>query len=603
MAFNNYFVTYKDKFFKIIKKFNNYKTIIYIIFFIFYFLLYYSITIPQLAKDSRNNPIFEFINNISKKFWFIIILCILNVLCIISLIGSLTYYMKNINYISENKQSMFIFTAIFISSLLIYFDITVYSKYLTIISDSNITKIIFNILSTVFYILFIILFFYNINNEYNIEFLISLEILSLFLLEYIISTITNIQKLYFQLKNDDFSTLTINCFNNTINEKYSNEDSTNNSQIINISSKYGDTYLRTIGNIPIGFFNKNTNDYQDLVLCDFYYPGSYYSYLADSPLNGTPNLEALKISLVDFKTRVIHLDIYSDKSDPYDPKSLPIVRCENMKEGKNPLNLDDVLGTINKWAWITDNPNNLSYPLFIYLNFNFSIENGNIYIRIYESLLKYFSKYFIDKKYSFSGRNSTFAVSMAKIKDCLGKIIIITNTYPTKTILDELINGSTNKLNNIVNLNEYKQSYVNFDTLGLSQDNNKIDLLNNAKSNLSFYYTSPNISYKNDSQSKAGLFNPSFQDCAQYGIQSTLMYLFIPDDNLNKWHLFFKNKNNLDPVLKDESLRLVNKKSQEIEPQNPVVGLQKPQKYCVVDGLISTEKSNLSGNVTNSSCK
>jgi hypothetical protein len=604
MGFNNYFITFKDKFLKIIKKINNYKAIIYIIFFIFYFLIYYSITIPQLAKDSRNNPIFDFINNINKKVWFIIVLSIINVLCIISLIGSLTYYMKYIDSISEIKQSLFIFSTIFISSVLIYFDITAYSKYLTIISDSIITKIIYIVLSTIFYILFIILFFYNINSEYNVEFLISLEILSLFLLEYVISTITNMQKIYFQLKNDDFSTLTINCFNNSINEKYSNENSSNNNtQIIDISNKYGDTYLRTIGNIPIGFFNKNTNDYQDLLLCDFYYPGSYYSYLADSPLNGTPNLEALRIALVDFKVRIIHIDIYSNKSDPYDPKAIPIVRCENMKEGKSPLNLDDVLGTINKWAWITDNPNNLSYPLFIYLNFNFTNENENIYIRIYESLLKYFSKYFIDKKYSFSGRNSTFAISMAKIKDCLGKIIIITNTYPTKTILDELINTSTNKINNNLNLNEYKQSYITFDKFGLSQDNNKIDLLNNAKSNLSFYYTKPNVSYKNDNQSKAGLFNPSFQDCAQYGIQSTLMYLFVPDDNLNKWNLFFKNKNNLDPVLKDESLRLVNKKQQEIEDQNPLVGLQTPQKYCVVNGLISTQKSNLSQNVTNSSCK
>ena len=99
------------------------------------------------------------------------------------------------------------------------------------------------------------------------------------------------------------------------------------------------------------------------------------------------------------------------------------------------------------------------------------------------------------------------------------------------------------------------------------------------------------------------MYNPSFQDCAQYGIHATLMYLFLPDDNLNKWVSFFKYKNDFNPVLKDESLRLVNKKTQEIEPQNPVVGLQTPQKYCVVDGLISTQKSNLSQNVTNSSCK
>jgi hypothetical protein len=604
MVFNNYLITFKDKFFKIIEKINNYKAIIYIIFFIFYFLLYYSITIPQLAKDSRNNYIFNSINNINRKSWFIIMLSIINVLFLISLVTSLTYYMKYIDNINEIKQSNFIFIVIFISSILIYFNVTAYNKYLTIISNSIITKIIYKLVSTIFYILFIILFFYNINNAYNVEFFISLEILVLFLFEYIISTSVNLEKIKYQLKNDDFSTLTINCFNKTIREKYSGENNINDiSQIIDISNKYGNTYLRTIDNIPIAFLNKNTNEYQDLILADFYYPGSYYSYLADSPLNGTPNLEALKLALVDFKVRIIHLDIYSDKKDPYDPKSLPIVKCENMKEGKSPLNFDDVLATINKWAWITDNPNNLSYPLFIYLNFNFSKENENLYFRIYESLLKYFSKYLVDKKYSFSGRNSTFPISMAKIKDCLGKIIIITNSYPTKTVLDELINASTNKLNNIVTLNEYKQSYITFDKIGLSQDNNKIDLLNNSKSNLSFYYTNPNVDYKNDNQSKAGLFNPSFQDCAQYGIQSTLMYLFVPDDNLNKWNLFFKNKNNLDPVLKDESLRLVSKQQTQIEQQNPLIGLQEPQKYCVVNGLISTQKSNLSDSLTNSSCK
>jgi hypothetical protein len=603
MLTNNYFTNFKDNFFKYIEKINYNKAIIYVIFFIFYFLLYYLITIPQLAKDSRNNYIFEFINKNNKNTLFIIIFIVINVLCISLLVTSLTYYMKYIHLIDDIKQSFFIFTAIFISSLVIYFDITSYAKYLTVISDSIIIKIIFNIISTIFYILFVILFFYNINNEYNVEFFVSIEILALFLLEYIISTSTNVQKIYFQLRNDDFSTLTINCFNNTINEKYSNNNNIKNEQNNNVLNKYGDNYLKTIGNIPIKFLNKNTSDYQDLVLADFYYPGSYYSYLADSPLNGTPNLEALKIALVDFKSRIIHIDIFSNKSDPYDPESIPIVKCENMKEGKTPLKFDDVLSTINKWAWTTSNSNNLSYPLFLYMNFNFNDDNENLYIRIYESLLKYFSKYFIDKKYSFSGRNSTFSISTAAIKDCLGKIIIITNRYPTKTVLDELINSSTNKLNNNVTLNEYKQNYITYDKLGLSQDNNKIDLLNNSKSNLSFYYTNPNISYKNNNQSKAGLFNPSFQDCAQYGIQSTLMYLFVPDDNLNKWNLFFKNKNNLDPVLKEESLRLINIKKEEIKEQNPVIGLQKSQKYCVVNGLISTQKSNLSQNVTNSSCK
>jgi hypothetical protein len=191
---------------------------------------------------------------------------------------------------------------------------------------------------------------------------------------------------------------------------------------------------------------------------------------------------------------------------------------------------------------------------------------------------------------------------MAKIKECLGKIIIITNKYPTKTALDELINISTNKLDNNLNLKEYKESYVNFSKVGLSQDNDKTFLLNNTKTNMLFYYTIPNKKYKNNNQPKAGLYNPSFQDCAQYGIQGTLMYLFAPDDNLNKWYSFFKNKNNFDPVLKDELLRSIITIKNDHNQQNPVVGLQKPQKYCLIPGLMSTEKSNLSGGFANSSC-
>ena len=191
---------------------------------------------------------------------------------------------------------------------------------------------------------------------------------------------------------------------------------------------------------------------------------------------------------------------------------------------------------------------------------------------------------------------------MATIKDCLNKIIIITDVYPTRTVLDELINASTNNLNNFFTMNEYKQQYIKYSTIGISQDNDKTTLVNNAKTNMNIYYTLPNPIYKNDNQAKAGLFNPSFQDCAQYGIQSTMMYLFVPDDNLNRWNLFFKNKNNLNPVLKDESLRFIKGKPTVITPQNPVLGLQKPQKYCVIPGMLDTDKSNLSGSTTNSTC-
>jgi hypothetical protein len=450
-------------------------------------------------------------------------------------------------------------------------------------------KIIFIIFSSVFFILFFIFFVRGINSDYPIEFYLSLGVLSLILLGNIIKTALYQNLVYKLLNQHSFTTLTLNCFDKSdLNESFNNEYETN--------------YLKTNGTIPIAFYNKKLDTYQDLILADFYYPCSYYSYLADSPLNGTPNIDALKIALSDFKVRFVHLDIFSDSNDQYDPNANPVVRCENMSKGATPLNLEECFGLINKWAWITDDKNTVSYPFFLYLNFNFNENNEAIYLKIYNSLIKFFSKYFIDKKYGFSGRNSSFSVSEALMKECLGKIIIITNRYPTKCALDELINTSTNSLNKHFNLVEYKGDYIKFDKLGISQDYNKNTLINQCSKNINFCYTNPNTQFKNDDQVKAGLFNPNFQDCAQYGIQGTLMYLFIPDSNLQNWNLFFKTKNNLDPVLKDEKLRFTIKNKNEIIPQNPVIGLQTPQKYCVIPGMISTYKSNISANSTNNSC-
>jgi hypothetical protein len=603
MIFLKYLEDYKKIYMTTLKDLNNNKVMIYIIFFIIYFFIYYSIIIPQISKDSENNILFYISEYLVKSKISIIIIIVVDVIILISLIGGLVQFNKRKNTLTDKIKLAFLLPSIFSFSILIFLNILTFNKYLLIISNSPITKYVFVIFSNLFYIIYLSLFLYNFNNEINIEFFIAFEILILFTIENILFSISNIYKVYYQLDNDDFTTLSINCTSNNI-EKYSDneEKSKNNIQIIEISKNYGDTYLKTEGNSPVAFYNKNINNYQDLILADFYYPGSYYSYLSDSPLNGSPNLEALKIVLSTYKSRVIHLDLFSDKKDIYDPNAKAVVRCENMKDGKKALDFDEVLGVINKWAWINSDPSNLSYPLFLYLNLNFNQDNESIYIKIYDSLLKVFSKYLVDKKYSFSGRNSTFPISMAKMKECIGKIIIITSVYPTKTVLDELINSSTNNLNNSFNMNLYKESYITFDKIGISEDNDKTVLLNNSKTTINFYYALPNKKDGNNNQDKQGLYNPSFQDCAQYGIQGTLMYLFIPDDNFNKWNLFFKNKNNLNPVLKDESLRYVIKTVAEIAPQNPVVGLQKPQKYCLIPGMMSTEKSNISGDVANSSC-
>ena len=583
----------------------NKKLIIYPIFFIYYFITYYLILIPQLFKDSENNVLFALSNTVLNSGIWIGLMIFIDILLLGYIIIRLIFlYRIPYNTISNKQKLLFLLPVIIICNLTIFFNILIFSQYLIKLSNSNILKYIFNIITGIFFIIYILLFLLNINENINIEFLITLLLIVIITYENILLSVTEIYKTYSYLQNDDFSLITVNCLNNP-NEKFNNSDNisySSNLQIKDISDRYGSTYLKTIGNIPVSFFNKNINDYQDLILSDFYYLGSYYSYLGNSPLNGTPNLEALKIALVEYKCRIIHLDIYSDKTDEYDPQANPIIKCATMSPSGIPLNFEETINLINKYIWLNNDPNNLSYPFFLYLNFYFNPNNEAIYLKIYSILLKVFSKYLVDKKYSFSGRNGTFPISMAKMKDCLGKIIIITNIYPTKTALDEIINVSSNSLSNNFNMQLYKESYIKYDKIGISEDNDKTTLLNNSKTNMSFYYSLPNESYKNSNQSKAGLYNPSFQDVAQYGIQGTLMYIFVPDDNLQKWILFFKTKNDMNPVLKEESLRYIIEEIYEIKKQNPVSGLQPSQKYCLIPGLLSTEKSNISDQPSNSSC-
>lgn len=603
MMFDKYIDIIKNFLLFILIKINNIKVILYILFFIVYFLFYFAITLPQIT--SNNNQFFQPIIDSGKKVWFIVLLSVIDIVYIIVLVALFIYYFIHFNNLNSKKNFLLTVPTICLSAIIIFINMICYSNDLLFISQSPVVRQIFIIISSIFYCIFFSLFIYNLKDGNSIEFYVSLIILLLLFTESIIIAVTNIQQVYYQLANNNFSLLSVNCFN-IFNQEFfddsNNSENTPNNQLISIAQQYGDSYLKTNGNIPISFLNSNSNEYQDLILSDFYYPGTYYSYLVDTPLNGTPSLDAIQTSLSTFKSRIIHLDLYSNTSNIYDSTAVPVVRCENMKTNSIPLNFDDVLRTINKWAWVTDDPNGSTYPLFLYLNINFDTDNENICISLYNSLLKNFSKYLIDRKYGFCGKNNMLPVSKATMSEAIGKVIICTNIFPTKTVLDELINASSNNLNTNFNMTLYKENYIHYDKVGMSQDNDKTTLINSCITNLNFYYTEPNTDHQNNNQDKAGMYNPSFQDCAQYGIQATLMYVFLPDDNLNKWVSFFKNRNNSYPVLKDQSLRLVNIAQPVINQQNPVIGLQTPQKYCVVPGLISTQKSNLSASQTNSSC-
>ena len=93
---------------------------------------------------------------------------------------------------------------------------------------------------------------------------------------------------------------------------------------------------------------------------------------------------------------------------------------------------------------------------------------------------------------------------------------------------------------------------------------------------------------------KAGLYNPNFQDCAQYGCQATLMYLFTPDNNFKLWKEYFQYMNNFQPVLKEEILRSLDMPIKPIIEQDPRRALTKP---VLTDVVSSNGKSIITKNV------
>ncbi len=574
----------------------------YLTYFSLFFFLYYTLT----AKYTNSAFDALFNRNKNNKFFLWFYYGGISILII-----SFIYYYSTIALILDDKThedyyyTNYKFIGIGIFVLFLFFNtMQVFFKYITIYMPDiilTILLVLFYLFNVLFLIFYFTIFVLNINKYYNVEALIALELLFFFYMLNKANVSYNKDDVFKKLKENNFTYLTTNCLPNN------NQDSFDNNREISIqnqiiSKKYGIGFVQLEDNIPVKYMNKKTKNYEDLKLCDFYYPGSYYSYLGNSPLNGEPDLKALQLSLEKFKTRVVTLDIFSSKKDNYDPKAEPIVRCENMKEGAQHLKLEDCFELINKYAWLTNNGNTKSFPFILVLNFNFK-SNTHLYRKIYNIYIEYFSKYLIDKKYGFSGRNSEIPISEAPMTDCLGKIILITNKYPTGSLLDEIINGVNSENSQSFQLKEYKGDYVNFNEVGVSQDFNKNELATLTKSNMLFFYSKPNIEYKNDEQSKAGLFNPRFQDLAQYGVQGTLMYLFTPDNNLKDWFLFFKNKSNFDPVLKDEVLINTSVSNNKSKPQNPIAGMQKDQKYCLIPGLFDTEKSNLGTGNSNISCQ
>lgn len=334
------------------------------------------------------------------------------------------------------------------------------------------------------------------------------------------------------------------CYNNN----YQNNQITSLRSSLDILNNK-DNYEFSKG-IPIKYKNKLDNKFKDLYIRDFYWKFSYKSYITGNIDNGIPSYDAIKNAFDIHNVRGINLDIYSSSKIVGDINAIPIVRSDKLHENSSPLDLYKTFELINIHGWDNKTEYKIkNLPIVLYLTINFS-NDEIIYNKIHYALIQNFSKRLMNKKYSFNGRNGLNSINNILMKDAIGKIIIITNQYPTNSKLDELINGTiTNKISSI-SLDKYTNDMHTYD--GISIKYPKSDLINNNKDNLFMTYSN-NIENKDTKlNSKIDLSNPNIIDCINSGIQFPMMSLYLPNKNLYDWLAYFDDDA---IILKNEDLR------------------------------------------------
>ena len=396
------------------------------------------------------------------------------------------------------------------------------------------------------------LFFPNlINNPIisNFLYIIILVLLIIIIIIYLIILNINFINIYDKLFKD---TIFINKLDLLSNLCYNNKYVNNNITLLRTLIDNKKDNYKFKYNIPIKYKNKLDNKFKDLYIRDFYWKFSYKSYITGNINNGIPSYDALTNAFDIYNVRGINLDIYSSSKIVGDINAIPIVRSNELHKNSAPLDIFKTFELINIHGW----DNKIDYktknlPIILYLTMNFTIDEI-IYNKIHYALIKNFSKRLLDKKYSFNGRNGLNSINNIKMEDALGKIIIITNKYPTNSKLDELINGSiTNKISNI-SLDKYSNDMHTYDCFSIKYP--KADLIDNNKNNLFMTYSN-NIENKDTKlNSKIDISNPNIIDCINLGIQLPMMSLYLPNKNLYDWLAYFKDDS---IIIKPEKFRNV----------------------------------------------
>lgn len=384
--------------------------------------------------------------------------------------------------------------------------------------------------------------------------------------------------------------LATNCITHSNYENFSNQENIIEGFVDTITKDNGTgEILKMSDDIPTKYYNTELKKYMDLYLCDFYWPSSYKTYIPSGTNKGRPTYEALKRALLDYKVRTVYLDVYSNSDTIGDVDAIPVVRSSSLYYNYDALDFYKCLQTIKRYAWYDDNTSNL--PLILYLNIEFPADSI-LYDKMYYAIMKVFYSHLISKKYSFAGRGGIFPPGKIKMSDAIGKLIVISNVYPTRTKLDEIINGfSVDTSGSYCYINQYTQDQIEYG--GLVLNDTASNLINNHRTNIEFIYADNDSNTNTISNSKVDLMNPNFTDCCTYGLQFVLMSLYYPDEYLNTWYKYFKD-NSFRMVLKPKSLRYIPSIVNTITQQNPLLSFETKTYNMPVAGFFSTKKSGIS---------
>ena len=202
----------------------------------------------------------------------------------------------------------------------------------------------------------------------------------------------------------------------------------------------------------ISSINNNTK-FKD-ALCNYYIAGSYNSCCSDNFKKSCVSVSPLK-TVIKNGARVLDFEIFAINN-------VPVVAVSpnnnvNLKGSYNYISLDEVFKNILDSAFTSLNCPNPNDPLF--LNFRIKSNRKDIYGKLYTSVLKYFEKRLLDRKWGYGGKHDKDRLHHIELNKLSGKVIIMThhdndNYKKSDNSFYELVNFCTNST-----IFRYKKDY------------------------------------------------------------------------------------------------------------------------------------------------